>query len=264
MSGAFGGFVFGGSGSGAPGSGRDFLNLCQRTAVECGVASNSAIQTALPTVADATGSLGRVVGWVNDAWTDIQTDRDDWYWLRSSAVLGSGAQFQTVAGQPNYQLGIGAGTVGVDVEEFGKWAEGSFRCMPTAVGVRGEARLGDISYDAWRESYMFGATRLVQTRPVVLAIGPDQSLCLGPPPLAGYSVTGDYFTAPTLMVADTDIPYGIPVRFQMLIVYRAMMKYGGYESAPEVYQRGKEENDTLYAQLLRARVDRPRVAGALA
>ena len=75
----------------------NFLQLAQRTAVECGVASSSDIQTALPTVVGATGSLGRIVNWINDAWTDIEMDRNDWDWMRSSALLGGGVSFQTVS-----------------------------------------------------------------------------------------------------------------------------------------------------------------------
>lgn len=242
----------------------NFLALCQRAATECGVASGSAIQTALPTTVGVTGSLSRIVNWINDAWTDIQMDHDDWDWMRSSGLLGAGASFQTVAGQASYPLGTGAGTVGVGVESFGKWDRETFRCYPTASGFQGETDIDDIPFDAWRNSYMFGAMRLVQTRPIVAAVGPDQSLCLGPPPNGLYTVTADYFVAPTEMVADTDVPVGLPTRFHMLVVYRAMMKYAGYESAPEVYQRGSEENAGMYAQLMAARAPRLVWGGALA
>lgn len=242
----------------------NFLALCRRAATECGVASSIAINTALPTTAGATGSLARIVNWVNDAWTDIQMDHDDWDWMRSSSLLGAGVLFATVAGQASYPLGTTGGTVGVDVDAFGKWDRETFRCFPTAVGFQGEEWLDEIPYDAWRDSYMFGAMRSVQTRPVVIAVGSDQSLCLGPPPNGLYTVTGDYFAAPTEMVADTDVPAGLPTRFHMLIVYRTMMKYAGYESAPEVYQRGSEENAGMYAQLQAVRAPRLSFGSALA
>lgn len=275
MSGSVG-FTFGVSGFGeapfggsalAPASaasGFNFLAICQRTAIECGVASGSAIKTVLPTVVGATGSLGRVVGWVADAWTDIQMDREDWSWMRSSNLLGAGVSFQTIAGQGSYPLGTGPGTVGVDVEAFGKWDEDSFRNFTTTSGFQNEMFMDEIPYDTWRNAYMLGAMRTVKTRPGAIAIGPDQSLCLGPPPNDQYTITGDYFVAPSQMVADTDIPVGMPSRFRMLICYRAMMKHGGYESAPEVYQRGAEENAGMYAQLMSVRAPRMSFAGALA
>ena len=35
----------------------------------------------------------------------------------------------------------------------------------------------------------------------------------------------------------------------MIVVYRAMMYYGGYEAAPEVLSRGSEEYQRLYSRL---------------
>lgn len=242
----------------------NFLQLCQRTAVECGVSSTVAITTALTTVTGASGSLGRIVNWVNDGWTDVQMDHDDWSWMRSSNILGSGISFTTIAGQASYPLGTGAGTVGVDVDDFGKWDLGTFRNYTTSVGFTNENYLDDISFDAWRNAYMLGAMRTVQTRPVAIAVGPDQSLNLGPPPNALYTITGDYFVAPSEMSADTDVPTGLPTRFHMLIVYRAMMKYGGYESAPETAQRAAQENAGMYAQLEALRAPTIYFGGALA
>lgn len=242
----------------------NYLALCQRTAIECGVAPSAAIQTVLPTVVGATGSLGRVVGWVSDAFSDIQMDCDAWDFMRSSSLLGAGVSFQTVAGQASYPLGTGAGTVGIGADTLGKWDAETFRCFPTAVGFQGEIAMGDVTFDEWRDVYMFGAMRSQKTQPYVIAVGPDLSLCLGPPPNSLYTITGDYFVAPTDMVADTDIPFGLPTRFHMLIVYRAMMKYGGYESAPEVYQRGSEENNGMYAQLMALRAPKITWGGPLA
>jgi hypothetical protein len=226
--------------------------------MNCGVASGSAIQTVLPTVTGATGSVGRIVSWINDGWTDIQMDHDDWGWMRSSNLLGGGIALQTVGGQASYPLGDDLTKV------FGKWEKGTFRVFPTAVGFRAETYLTDIPFDTWRDSYMYGAMRTVKTRPVAIAIGPDNSLNLGPPPNDDYTVTGDYFVAPSTMVNDFDVPAGLPERFHMLIVYRTMMKYGRYESAPEVWERGSEENAGMYAQLQAVRAPKVSWAGSLA
>ena len=48
----------------------------------------------------------------------------------------------------------------------------------------------------------------------------------------GYTITGDYFRSPTEMVADGDLPTGLPAQFHMAIVYLAMTYYAGYEAAP--------------------------------
>lgn len=242
----------------------NYLQLCQRCATECGVASGSAIAAVMPTTVGATGSLGRITDWVNDAWTDIQMNHEDWTWMRSSNILGAGVSFTTVAGQASYPLGIGPGTVGIAVDAFGKWDHEAFRNFTSAVGFRNEMFLDDIPFDTWRDSYMLGAMRSAQTRPVAIAVGPDQSLNLGPPPNGAYTITGDYYVAPSEMVADADVPLGLPTRFHMLIVYRVMMKYAGYESAPEIYERGSQENAGMYAQLLSVRAPRMVWGSALA
>lgn len=247
-----------------------FLQMCRRAAVEAGVASNQAIISALPTVTGATGSLGRICGWVADGFSDVAQDHDDWFFLRSSVVMGAGVSFQTVAapppglGQTVYPLGTGPGTVGVAPDDLGKWDRTTFRCFPTAVGSRGETFVDEIPYDTLRDSYLFGAMRSVQTRPVAIAVGPGNALVLGPPPNDQYTITGDFYMVAPVLTLDTDIPLGLPTRFHMLCVYRAMIKAGQYESAAELIDRGEKENAGMYAQLEALQAPRIGFGGALA
>ncbi len=221
----------------------NYLQLCQRAMLECGVSGT------LSTVANQVGSLNRVVTWVNQGWLDLQAEHDDWDWMRSSNLLGAGVSFATVAGTYTYPLGTGAGTCGVTAATFGKWDREAFRCQVTTVGTSSETHLDEISYDTWRDAYMFSAMRDVQTRPVAIAVGPNKSLCLGPPPNDLYTVTGDYFIAPTSMTLDADTPTGLPERFHMLAVYEMMLSYAAYESAPEVMSRAIRMKRKLRAQL---------------
>jgi hypothetical protein len=98
----------------------------------------------------------------------------------------------------------------------------------------------------------------------VIAIGPDDSLNLGPPPTAGYTVTADYYVAPTAMDADDDEPTGLPLPFHMLIVYLAMTYYAAYESAPEVLDRGQAGYAPMMRRLERLHAQPVLMAGALA
>ena len=230
----------------------NYLQLCQRAGIECGVTGT------ISTVAGQTGSWGRIVGWVADAWSDIPMEHDDWDWMRSSQMTGGGASFQTVAGQASYPVDP------LTSDNFGKWDTQTFRIYTTSVGMSSETFLDCIPYDAWRDGYMFGAMRSVQTRPVAIAVGPDQSLNLGPPPSGLYTVTADFFTGVTDMTVDADLPIGLPTRFHMLIVYAAMFKYAYYESAPDVKQRASAEYDPMFRQLEALRLPQIGFSGALA
>lgn len=242
----------------------NYLQLSQRAAVECGINSRSAVTTALSTVVGATGSLGRIVNWVSDSFSDVQTQHDDWLWMRSSNILGAGVSFATVAGQLSYPLGTGAGTVGVTADNFGKWDPETFRTYTTATGTQDETYLDDIPFDNWRNVYMLGANRTVQTRPVAIARGPDQSLNLGPAANGLYTITGDYFVAPKVMALDADVPTGLPTPFHMLIVYGAMMKCAADQSAPELYQDGSSQWNRMMKRLEKLRLPTVGWAGALA
>lgn len=220
------------------------LALVNSAIVECGVSGGP-----LTTTAGLTGSLARISNWIDASWNELQIEHDDWNWMRSSSLLGGGVSFVPAAGQYTATLGTGPGTVGVAVDDFGKWDRDTFRSFTTTNSTSDEQILDDIPFDSWRNSYMLGAMRNVQTRPVAVAVGPDESLNFGPPSNGLYTITADYWLAPSVMTNDTDVPTGLPLRFHMLPVYKTMIKYGGYESAPEVYTRGTSEYNRMFAQL---------------
>lgn len=235
------------------------LELCQSVILNC------AISGTMTTTIGQTGEFQRVVSWVDNSWSEIQTFKDEWDWMRSSVLLGQGIQFPTVAGQWEYALGIAAGDCGVAEANFGMWDRYTFRCYTTANGNKNdETFLDPISYDYLRDAYLYGAQQQVQTRPVAVAIGPNKSVCIGPPSNGSYTIEADYWVAPSTMDANASVPTGLPARFQMLIVYKAMMKYGFYESAPEVIQRADREYKTLFATLEQRYTPEVRTAGALA
>lgn len=219
----------------------NFLQLCQRTILECAVSGS------MTTVVSQTGEFQRIVTWVAQGWQDLQNERQNWDWMRSSQLLGGGVSFATIAGQAEYPLGTGAGTVGVAADDFASWVKRSFRDQTTTSGVQDQIFLGWISYDAWRNSYAFGAEQTVTTRPVAIAVGPNNSICVGPYPTSAYTLTGDYIRAPAIMTVSTDTPTNLPLQFQIAIVWRAMWYYGMYENAPEVVARA----DRSYRQTVR-------------
>jgi hypothetical protein len=211
-----------------------YLQLCQRAAMECDISGAGPT-----TVAGNTGELNRICTWVAQAWTDLETSHEDWGWMLKDM------SFVTVNGQAEYtpaQCGITA-----LAWDFGVWVRNRFRNYVTAVGTDSEVIMdSDCTYDGWRNNYNYGATRNTRTRPLVVAIHPNQqNLLLGPYPTGDYTVTGQYYRAPMPLVDEADVP-DIPEQFQMAIVYMAMISYGSYESAPEVLSRG----ETKLAQIM--------------
>lgn len=221
----------------------NLLQLVQRAAQEC------AVTGAIVTVANLSGEQLRVLNWVQTAWQEVQSKHNDWEFMRSSNLAGGGVSFVPAAGVPVTPLGTGAGTIGVTAANFGKWVPGTFRTWLTSVGTNNETYLDDIGFDEWRNAYMYGALRTVQTRPVAIAPGPAMQLCVGPPTNGLYTVTGDYYTAPTSMTVDADLPTGLPSGYDMVIVYQAMLYYGGYEAAPEVLDRGTVGYSKLMSEM---------------
>jgi len=206
----------------------NFLQLINQTRVECGV---SGAPTPLTTAQGLTGESARIANWVASAWTDIQASREDWQWMRAPL------QFNLVAQQQTYtpaQAGVAA--------TFGNWKRDSFRCSSVGQNYQDEQLMNFMEFTTFRNLYQYGTMRTTYARPVVVSIVPgvDKSLAFGAIPDQAYVITGEYYTQPVTLSLDADTP-AFPDRFHLGIVYRAMMFYGGYESAPEVYQRGETE-----------------------
>ena len=212
----------------------NFIQLVSRLSVECGEAGNGPLTTV-----GQTGMAGNLVNWINAAWIDIQAASQDWEWLRK------GASCVTIAGTPNYAP---TGTAGFGLSDFGMWDQDTFRSYVTSVGAASEMFLDKMGYDDWRNTYYFNANRSILTRPVNIAVAWDKSIVLGPIPDVGYTITGIYYSAPVSMALDGDIPT-LPAQFHLGIVYRAMMFYGLFQSANEVYERGDAEFSKMMARL---------------
>lgn len=208
-----------------------FIQLAQRLSTECGVST-----TPPSTVIGATGEWSRLTKWVAQAWVDIQEHHPDWSWMlkRSS--------FDTTPLQGTYtplQAGI---------SDLADWRQNSFRAYLTSAGVGTEITIPFTAYERFYNDYLLGARKLVFSRPVEYTVGPGKSLLLGLAPDNIYTVGFEYFKAPVELVADADVP-DMPSRFHMLIVYKAMMSYGAFEAANEVYQRGEKEYRSMMNKL---------------
>ena len=188
-------------------------------------------------VTSQTGELGRLVAWVAMAWNDIQMEHSNWRWMRATATVA------TSTGDNSYASSE------FSVTNFGNWIPGTFRCYQTSIGQTDEQYLYYMDYDQWRDLYDFGANSATTGRPVHFTIGNDKSIKLGPAPDAtGFTIKGDYQKEPIEMTANSDEP-GMPNEYHMAIVWKALMYYGAYESAPEVYQSAEKEYKRILSKL---------------
>lgn len=224
---------------------RTYLQLVARLKQEC------AIPGAVPSTLvglTAESEAQRLKDWIADAWFAILELHPDWKFRRRSIT-----PFATTNGQGTYtqaQCGITANTLG-------RWMLDSFRAYRTTTGLSGEYHLHEIDYDEWRDRYLFGANRTAYSHPRRIGVHPEtDGLIVGPIPLSGYTIVGDYYLAPTRLSADGDLP-GLPAQHDDLgIVYKAMISYGGYEADSTTFQTAQREYTKFINQLEREQLPR--------
>ena len=212
-----------------------FLELVNRLRVECGV-SGPALSTVAGQLAGSENA--RMVAWIQQAWIDIQTSKEDWLFLREPF------QFNTVTQQQIYT----PAQAGITLTDFGNWKRDSFRCSSVGSNYADEQLLNYMEWTTFRNLYIYANMRFTYARPVVVTIDPHKNLGFGAIPDIPYVIVGEYYTQPVPLALDADEP-AIPTRFHMMIVYRAMMYYAGYEAAPEVMSRGEFEYKRLASRL---------------
>ena len=213
-----------------------FLQLCARLRQEV-----SGSGTGPSTTVGQTGELGRIVSWIATADEDIQRLENEWLFMRSGFTVN------TVADTAAYAYTACTDTTSsATITAFRNWVKDSFKIYLSSTGVAGEGAIDYIDYQTWYEIYNTGSQ--TSSRPLHFTIAPDMSIKLGPAPSAVYRVSGEYGKAVTTLAANADVPQ-YPSEYHMLPVYRAMMKYGRYTGAAEVYQDGKNEYDRMMNEM---------------
>lgn len=208
-----------------------FLQLAQRLRQECAGSG-----TGPAAVTGQTGELKRIVDWIATADEDIQRRHNAWKFMVGSFTLN------TVADDNSYA----AADCVVPVTNLRDWKKDSFKIYLLSAGVASETALDYIDYQSWYELYNTGPQTSQQPRH--FSIGNDLSLKLGPAPNAVYRISGEYAKSVTTLSANADVPV-YPGEYHLLAVYRAMMKYGRYTGATEVYQDGQNEYRRMLGQM---------------
>lgn len=205
-----------------------YLELCKKLRSESGIAGTGPI-----TVAGQDGELGRIVSWISDAYEEIQNSREDWFFLRNDFTFNCTS---TVSAYPTST-----------VSNLANWKDDSFRCYLTT--ANDEQWLRYIPWHEFRDLRLFGSNRTATGKPIEFTIKPDKSLVLWPIPDAAYTVNGEYYRTAAVLSADADTP--LFIRYQLVIVYNALMKYAAYVSEPSLYSSAQFQYNQLLDKLTR-------------
>jgi len=203
----------------------DYLELTRRLAREVGASGR------IQTLQGTEGEFRRLADWVNESWVELQMVRDTWKWR-----VGE------------FEVPMTVGQRVVDTSSYPDF----YRVLPNQFfgkldSATNWAVLAFVSFRDWQD--------LVRTRPpqegvpVYYTERSDLVIEVDPIPSVPYSVRGLYTKRPQFLVDDFDVP-SLPEEYHMAIVYKAMMLYGGYESAPEIYQSGEAGFNRIYQMLV--------------
>jgi hypothetical protein len=229
----------------------NFLQLCQRAASECGVS-----QTGPSDTISQTGRLAQIVKWVNTGWMDIQTRHDNWKFMRSSFTVA------TTSGDGKYLYTDCTDTVAsATISAFRCWVPDTFKIYLTSAGSDSETELEFIDFQDWYRRFNTGAQQ--NSYPTYFTIDHDMGFLLAPKPDGIYTVRGEYMKSATELSGDSDTPE-LPTEYHMAIVARAMMKYGRYNAASEVFNDGQAEFLRIMSEMGRTQRPAIRVPGPLA
>ena len=223
-----------------------YLELCKRLRQEVNAAG-----TGPSTVLSQTGESRRFVDWIATADEDIQRLHNAWLFMVGSFTIN------TVASDGSYS----ASDCVVPITDLREWKRNTFKIYSSASGVGTERKLDFIEYQDWYDIYNTGTQTSGQ--PTLFTIGNDLSIKISPKPDGVYVLSGEYQKSVTTMDADADTP-NYPSEFHMAAVYRAMMKYGRYAGAQEVYQYGENEYKKIIKEMRRSQLPIVLPAGPLA
>ncbi|TDX29101.1 hypothetical protein DFO67_108145 [Modicisalibacter xianhensis] len=213
-----------------------FLELCQRLRQEVGAAGAGPAS-----VTGQHGEYARLIGWIQQAWLEIQNLRTDWRFAWAEGAITMEDGFRDYALPDDFASFI-ADTIYLD-----------------------DAPLTLLPYRIFRRHYRNASP----SRPRHITVTPGDVLRLAgalqidAPPGEGEVLTFEYYRTPQALTANSDVPR-MPEPYHMLIVYKAMVQYGLFENAPEVVQQGNSQMQPLLTELHNRELPGIDMPGALA
>jgi len=197
-----------------------YLELCTQFMLDAGISGT------MSTVTSQTGEFKRVTQWINRACQEVEGK-----WFNANYLHNFGT-FNTVAAQQDYTLSeVGALTLNY-------WDHASVKVTAD------EYSLEYIDWNLIKDD----PTAAVSGDPWRFTILPNKSIRLYDTPADIKAVGFQWWQAATDLSTDSDTP-AIPAQWRYIIVARALIYYGNYESAEDAKAMGYEQYVPLLAQL---------------
>ena len=227
----------------------NFLQLCQRTLIECGVTSDTANN--ITTVANQSGEVARIIDYVREAYTMIQNKHPYswvWLWHETSQLLPPGGRIFS----PKNDWGL----------KVLKWDSESFKMYITANGVASEYFIN--WWDDWRLfNQAFNRGVIPITQPNVIVERPDKSLQFDTYLQVPYTLTAQYYSSAEILVEDLDVP-SMPEQYFLSIVWLATMTYAKYEEAGVLFNTtANTQYAAIMSQMEQTELPQITIGGAL-
>lgn len=218
-----------------------FLELCRAVESDSGTVSQG---SRITSVATAQNRQAKIVGWVQDAWRQIQNARSDWKFMRSEC------SFLLVPGQPWYTAGD------LEIDDLSEWGTTApnynpFTIFDPAIGHADENEIGEVDFVEWRRQYGRGVPQV--NRPYIYALGPSHELCFGAVPDKAYQVNGEYRKSNQILTLDTDVPR-LPDSYHDAIRYQALVYMGEHDEAPFLVATASRKFGIEFAKLVNSQV----------
>jgi len=190
----------------------------------------------LITTVGQTGEMAELVAWFDAAYEDIQNLFTRWRFMNTQF------SFPTIADTKAYT------PAAVSITNHASWKWEDIRIYDNLVD---EVQL---TYEPWEVYRFVRDIGVIPTgRPTHVSVKPDESLIFWPTPDKVYTVTGERYISPDILVANTGVPI-MPVRFHMAIVWRALIYYAESLAAPESLAKGDRNYKRVYRSMYTSQI----------
>jgi hypothetical protein len=186
------------------------------------------------------GEHARIVGWVNQAWQEIQGAQQQWSFMWAQAT-----PIAIVAGTALYEQPTDCRSIVAD----------TFYLTDVAGISRSVTFKKYSEFKALARSSMSG-------QPQYWTVRPDEKVQLHPTPDVNYVLDFDYYKKPQALVESVDVP-SMPEQYHMAIVYLGLYHYGVFEEAPSVMQMASMNYNRYLLQMSNELLPDFQLGGAL-